>query len=188
MFVNFNDSPHHFTQEEKDRIASYGNRAAIAIDNSLLYEEKLKTETLLSSVSQTTHALTGTLLLTDILNQIADAVRSLMDGSGENCLENCFSHVAIVSDDGVLDFVAASPREALDELKAHHIDIRGAGPIGIAGRAVRERVSQNIGNVALDPDYLEVRDSIQSQLSVLLTLGRSTVWCPNYRTCGAECL
>jgi GAF domain. len=112
MFVDFR-SPHRFTSEEIATIQLFADQAAVAIRNTHLYQQVTHRIDMLQALYQAGQAITGTLSLQEVLDQIAIQARRLV---GDPAEEDCFSHLALV-EGHVLHFAAACTPEILAGLR-----------------------------------------------------------------------
>ena len=172
MFVDFR-SPHRFTSEEIATIQLFADQAAVAIRNTHLYQQVTHRIDMLQALYQAGQAITGTLSLQEVLDQIAIQARRLVGDSAE---EDCFSHLALV-EGHVLHFAAACTPEILAGLreKVGDIDLENSPRVGITGRAVKTGQSQNVGDVGADPDYICFEPHTRSELAVPIRYGEQVI-------------
>jgi len=172
MFVNYR-SRHRFTREELTNIELFAYQAAVAIRNAQLYESERKRVNALQALYEASQAVTGTLMLDDLLKHIVEQAWRLADPRGG---KTHFSHVALW-DGNCIQFIAAYPAEMLAMLreKVCEIDLQRDARIGITGRVVVTHQSQLLGDVLRDPDYIETDARIRSQLGVPIKIGEQVI-------------
>jgi PAS domain S-box-containing protein len=167
------DEPRKFDDKEVELARILANHAAIAIQNVQLYDQQSARARTLRILYEAGKVVTSTLTLDEILNRIAQQALKLATPRGQ---PTHFSHLALV-DGRRVRFVAANTPEILEELHRviGEIDLESSPRIGISGRVVETRASQNVGDTTRDPDYLPLRTSMLSQLAVPITIGEQVI-------------
>lgn len=172
MFFNYR-YPHRFTENETTRIKHFASQVAIAVRNWQL----------LAKAQKRADVLTGLFNATKEVMRDVDDVEKTLRVISEQALQivgacadkGCFSHIGVIEETGLLNFVAASSEEIRRQLKPESVlpsfDESPTGrPRGIPQRAVKTRKTQNVFDVNKDPDYYVLKSEINSQLSVPLIL------------------
>ena len=174
MFVNYRTS-HDFGKEELDDIRLFARQAAVAICNAQLYENAMKNNAYLQAFYDTSEAVSGTLVLQEILDQITRETRSITKHTGKQ-VEARFSYLALV-EENKLKMMSAYPSECLQELQrvADNLDFEQGKRIGITGRVVKSGVSQLVPEVNKHPDYFEGISGIKSELAVPIKIKDQTI-------------
>jgi PAS domain S-box-containing protein len=169
LCVYSRNEPRPFGEREEELAGVFANHAAIAIQNARLYDETNRRAAVLQALYEAGKAVTSTLTLKEILDQIVKQAWKLATPHGR---PTHFSHLALVEDNRIW-FEAANTREIKKELigRVGELDLERSPRIGIVGRVVQTRKSQNVGDATLDPDYVELRASTRSQLAVPVVIG-----------------
>lgn len=170
IFLNYR-TPHYFTTEEIKNIQQYITQASVVISNSQTFDQAGVRARVLAGLYEAGQAVMSDLRLTPTLDEIAkQALRMVGD------VEHSFSHVALLKD-STLKFVSVSPVQLgsmyAKKLTNSHLK-KGKGKIGIAGRAAKRGLVQNVADVRVDNDYHRISHHIRSQLSVPLKAIRKT--------------
>lgn len=163
-----------FQWEDQEILELLASQAAIAIENANLYGQARRRADALEALNQASQAISTSLSREQTLNQIARQALQIM---GADCDEKGgFSHVAIL-DHHVFKFIAASSAKILNDLsQIPVIDLTDpAARPGIAGRAALTGLTQNIGRVETDTDFITFMPQVQSQLSVPVKVGEQVI-------------
>ncbi len=158
-----------FDKQDEKTLEALAAQAAIAIQNAWLHEKIIKRAEALASLYDAGKAITSTLALDETLQRIVERALRIVRPTYEQ-EEHCFGHVALV-ENHKLRFIAASPTEVLADLQRVDIDLRESAQIGITGRAASNGKPQNVPNVEKDTDYIPLKETTRSQLSVPLKIG-----------------
>ena len=162
-----------FTLDDIQALVALASYAAIAINNAQLHEKIQRHAETLSWLYDAGKSITSSLALDEVLTHICEnALKILM----ADPIQGCFSHVGLLSNNQ-LQFIASYPQGILTDLEKRIgvINIVGSMHLGIAGRAVRTGLTQQVDNVTKDPDYIALRNNINSQLSVPLKIGQNVI-------------
>lgn len=164
MFVNYR-RPHLFTQDELTNIELFANQAAVAIRNAQLYERLQKRARALETLYEAGRAVTSSLNSEEILWVIAEQSWRLIDTSR-------FSNLAVMVENN-LKSVASYPPEHFSGIQKviANIDLNGAEPIGVMGRAVKTGQTRLIGDITGDNDYIKYDPDTLSELAVPIKRG-----------------
>jgi GAF domain-containing protein len=144
-------------------------QAAIAIRNAQLYKDLARRAQVLETLYEAGKAVTSTLSLDDILNQIAEQAWNLTHREGRSA---SFSNLAKVQDNRLIS-IGAHPPDCLPELqcKLGEVDLSQNTRIGIMGQAVKTGQSKLVGDVKQNTDYIEYDPLTRSELAVPISLG-----------------
>ena len=172
MFVNFL-TQHRFTDDELTNISLYAYQAAVAIRNAQLYEQVQRRADALQALYEAGRVITSSLDLSKILNNIIEQAWRLVGGHGKQVQ---FSHLALV-DGNRLKLTAVYPQKMWEQLKqvVGEIGLEGMERIGVTGRVVRTEQSNIVGDVTLDPDYIEYGTETRSELAVPIKVGEQVI-------------
>ena len=156
--------PRSFGEKEEELARVFANHAAIAIQNARLYDQANERAAVLQTLYEAGKAVTSTLTLDEILDQIVKQACNLAAPQGKRMH---FSHLALVEGNRIW-FEAANSPEIRDELwrTVGEIDLEHSQPVGIVGRVVKTKESQNVGDTTQDPDHIRLRPTTHSQLAV----------------------
>jgi PAS domain S-box-containing protein len=162
-----------FDEQDQQALEALAAQAALAVRNAQLYQQRQKRIRTLQVLYQAGRAITSTLELQETLDQIVEQAMLLIEGRLEG---GCLSHLALV-EGNVLHFAAACTLEILKGLreKVGDIDLEHSTCIGITGRAVKTRQSQNVGDVNADPDYICFEPRTLSELAVPIKIGEQVI-------------
>ena len=172
IFVNYRDL-HSFPEWERESLQLFATLAATALHNAYLFDQVEKANNGLQALYEAGQIISSTLALEDILERIAEQAWRL---SGRHGKTPRFSHIAL-KEGRWLRIKAAYPPEYLAGpiRKMGDVDLKGAGPFGVSGRAVKEGKPQIVGDTTQDPDYIPHGSKTRSELAVPINLGEEVI-------------
>jgi GAF domain-containing protein len=161
--------PCPFSDKEQELARVFASHAAIAIQNAQLYDEISERAAVLQTLYEAGKAITSTLTPDEILNQIVKQALNLTRSQGQ---PTHFGHLALVEGNRIR-FVAADTPQILEQLRKQvgEIDLHRTHQVGIVGRVAKTGIAQNVHDVSRHPDYILLRSSTHSQLSVPIVIG-----------------
>ena len=86
LFNLDSDQPHFFTAEHAQRLMAFAAQAATAIENARLFEAEHDARQLAEALRDTAAAVSGSLNLDDVLDQILEQLARIMPADGANIL------------------------------------------------------------------------------------------------------
>ncbi len=183
MFVNFRNS-YNFKAKDIDILNLFAGQAAIAIDNAQMYERaKWRSDIweMLYTAFTTRDNDDG---IQTIIHEIPKQILIILAEKSQN--KDCISYVAMIHGSKIVGFAPSQP-----DLRLRTIDLEKDSKLGIIGRVLKTKKSVRVDNVDLDDDYISVRLSTKSQLSVPISsndqvVGIITVEHPEYRAFSEE--
>lgn len=147
--------PGAYTDYHRALLRLIGGRAAVTIDNALLYRRAERTYRTIRALSQISHEFSAILDLDELLGKIASSVRKLIDYSA-------FSILLVDQERTMLRH-----RFSLRYDKRVSIDNIPLGK-GITGAAATGREIVRVHDTAVDPRYIATDSGIRSELAVPL--------------------
>jgi len=172
MFVNYR-AFHPFPPQEQEALLLFATQAALAVQNARQFEQIKRKTSSLEALYEAGKALSGTLVLDNILNRIVEQAWELTGRYGKQA---CFSHLAL-REGSRLVFKAAYPPEHLPGLQSGvgSIDLEKDVRIGVTGRTVRTGRPQRVDDVTKDPDYIAYDPRTRSELAVPIKAGEEVI-------------
>lgn len=136
-----------FSEHDVWLVEMFGSQAAVALENARLHAETQRRANLLAALNTAGRAMSSSLDLESVLNQVIEEVRSLLGAEGASI---------ILRDptSGELVF-AASAGQGSQDIIGTRIPIN----TGIAGWVMRERQSALVHDAQTDPRFWNVVDS-----------------------------
>jgi PAS domain S-box-containing protein len=162
-------SPELYAFDDSDQklLETLADQLAIAIKKARLYERIQKRIGLRESLYEASKIVTSSLKLEEILDSFAEQVGRLAGYQGKKV--NSVILRLVKEDKRVL--AAAYPKQVMQELRRRgwtELVVREGrnGRIGIVSRAILTGKTQVVGNVFLDPDYLELHAETKSEIAI----------------------
>jgi len=167
-----------FKTRDLELLKAFASLAASAVINARLYEETRRRAELLSALHIISQKLStlfdlqtiGEVILPEIENLLGWKYGSIWLVEGENRVR-LLNHST----------TGLEGQERDKELKRLRYLIPGPG-VGIIGRVIKEGQPVRVGNVHMDPGYVEGRPDIHSELCVPLKIGQQTIGCINFES------
>ncbi|MCB8983382.1 MAG: GAF domain-containing protein [Ardenticatenaceae bacterium] len=156
-----------FAEAEISALETLAAQAAITLKTIRYVHMIERRAAALRSLYEAGQVITGSLSLDRILEQIAEQAYRLMDGSEA---ASPLGLVTLVHQDELV-FKAAFPLQAWEQLQSgvgDAIDLVNGhnGRTGIMARVLRTGITQRIGDVMTDPDYIAYSPHTRSELAV----------------------
>jgi GAF domain-containing protein/DNA-binding LacI/PurR family transcriptional regulator len=164
-----------FDEENQVCLESLSTQAALAIRNAQLYDDATRKAKYLQALYDAGKAVTSTLALDEMLNQIVKQASQLTQNM--NGTQARFCYLALKENDQ-LKFKAsytASHVSSLSEQQEYIIDLGHDKRIGIVGRAARAGKSQLVFDVTNDTDYIAFNKETRSLLAVPIIIGEDVI-------------
>ncbi|HEV7683907.1 MAG TPA: GAF domain-containing protein [Pyrinomonadaceae bacterium] len=171
MFVNYRRH-HPFTEEEIGRIRLFSLQAAVAISNAQRYDDAQRRSRVLAGLYTAGREIASSLDSKRTLQAITHQALRIVGPTGKR--KGSFSHLALKTGN-TLKYISSSSKKILKTLSVVVDFNQKTRRLGIAGRVARTGEAKNVGNVKENDDYNELSDSIQSQLSVPLKIGKRVI-------------
>lgn len=149
--------PGAYTDYHRSLLRLIGGRAAVTIDNALLYRRAERQYRTIRALSRISHEFSSILDLDELLGKIASSVRTLIDYSAFSIL--------------LVDPSRTELRHRFSLRYDQRVSIESI-PIGkgITGAAATGREVVRVHDTAVDPRYIETDSGIRSELAVPLML------------------
>ncbi|MEA3335860.1 MAG: GAF domain-containing protein [Chloroflexota bacterium] len=166
MFINYRQL-HRFTDDELTDIQLFANQAAVAIHDEQLFEKADRRAGVLEALNRAGRIVTGSLDSDETLKRLVEQAWHL--AGDENRPVN-FACIRLIENNAarLVSAFPAEKHERLRECLTKEVDLEEGveGRIGIMGRAARTGISQLVGDVENDPDYLKCHPATHSDLAV----------------------
>jgi signal transduction histidine kinase len=152
-----------FDADDVETLALFARHAAVAIENARRHQTEQRRAERLALIARVGHIVTGNLTLDDMLQRAADAIHELLGYASVDIplVESGDPEVLVIrARGGHYKAIAWEDRLPVGE--------------GIMGAAVRERRTQLVNDVALDPRYVRppaVDVEMRAELAVPILLG-----------------
>lgn len=155
-----------FSQSDLEFLELLARHLAVDIETAQLTEREKRRAQAQEAMREVGEVVTRSSELEDTLNQITQHVYKLAQDRGQRV-----NSVVLRLVRGTRRILAAAqPPELLSKLQATLREVEIAegvdGKIGISGRAILTETTQNVGDVATDPDYLKLDDATRSELAI----------------------
>jgi sigma-B regulation protein RsbU (phosphoserine phosphatase) len=149
--------PGAYTDYHRSLLRLIGGRAAVTIDNALLYRRAERQYRTIRALSRISHEFSSILDVDELLGKIASSVRTLIDYSAFSIL--------------LVDPSRTELRHRFSLRYDQRVSIESI-PIGkgITGAAATGREVVRVHDTAVDPRYIETDSGIRSELAVPLML------------------
>jgi PAS domain S-box-containing protein len=166
--------PGTFDARDERALATLAEYAAIAIHNAQLYRQQEKQTRVLSALYDAGRAVTSSLELDGILQQIVKQAWVL---AGVDEQDSLVSYASLwLADDGVPTVAATYPDKELSKTKQRLQEEASAnGRIGISGRVFANGQPALVEDVSQDPDYIPTHPATKSELAVPILSGEQVI-------------
>jgi signal transduction histidine kinase len=158
--------PRRFVKEDEETLALFGRHAAIAIENARLYALERRRSERLALIARVGQIITAGLELDELLDRAADAIHELLGYPNVD--------IPLLDPEGQQLVIRARGGQ-------HKRLIRREDRIplsqGIMGAAIRERRTQLVNDVGLDPRYIRPPGTAgaRAELAVPILLGEQAL-------------
>ncbi len=162
-----------FDREDVKALESLAMQATIAIQNAQLFKRTEEQKVTLEALFKAGKALSRSLDLNTLLNEIVAQAFSLTGAIGTRAQFSCL----VMGNGEALEFVAAYPPERLEHLKNEigQIDLRVEERFGVIGRAFKTGQPQLVVDVHEDGNYLIYDSKTRAELAVPLKIGEKVI-------------
>ncbi len=161
------------SDENTAALRTMAKQLSNAMQNARLFEQTQANAETLGALYRAGIAVTSSLNLENILQEIVTQAWSLTGTRGENARFCCL----VMKEGEALKFMAASPPETLEHLRkiVGQISLTVRKKYGIIGRAFKTGQAQRVDDVHKDENYLLYDPETRSELAVPIRAGDKTI-------------
>ena len=167
LFINYCDERHIFTNEELSIVRLFAHQAALAISNSMLFDEEQKRREVLKIIYEAGRTVTGSLKLDEVIDNLAYQAYSLLRERSETA---SFVAINLVKENRTILQAVYPQSQKSNVIQANikEVDLAKGldGRIGIVGQVVKNKTSILVKNVEGHPDYLCANSDTKCELAV----------------------